>query len=121
MKADAREPCKTCPYRKDVPPKTWHRSEFENLLRQDANEAAGATFGCHQTNRMPRDSQSLCIGWLLDQRERNCPSIQLRLLLMKDDAAAVQMEESHPPTGVDLYPSINAMCRANGVRPRRPR
>jgi len=121
VNAEAREPCKTCPYRKDVPPKTWHRSEFENLLTQDADEMMGRVFGCHQHNKLPREQQGLCIGWLLDQRERGCPSIRLRMQLFASTETAKQLEEAHAPAGVSLYPTIKAMCRANGVRPRRPR
>jgi hypothetical protein len=117
MNYDAREPCKTCPYRKDVPPKTWHRSEFENLLAQDRNEFGGAVFQCHQDRPKPAEERGFCIGWLLDQRARGLRSIQLRLHLIKGgEAAGKQIQEAHAPAGVKLYPSIAAMCRANGVR-----
>lgn len=47
------------------------------------------------------------------------PSIKLRLKLsFGSDEAVAQFNEARAPEGVALYPSIKAMCRANGVRPR---
>jgi len=120
MNHDAREPCKTCPYRKDVPRGIWTKDEYRNLLAQDRNEFRGATFLCHQGRKLPAEEQGFCVGWLLDQRTRGISSIQLRIHLMmnKDrDAANRQLKDIRPPSGVKLYPSIAAMCRANGVRP----
>jgi hypothetical protein len=118
VKYERRTPCGSCPYRKDVPAGLWHRAEFENLLRHDANEFAGSTFGCHEGRNKPRDEQDTCIGWLLDQRSRGYPSIQLRMRLMMAPGAGAQAKEAHAD-GMRLYPSIAAMCRANGVRVRR--
>lgn len=118
MNHTAREPCKTCPYRKDVARGVWHKSEFVKLLESDANPFGGATFLCHQDIRKERADQGFCIGWLLDQRERNVPSIQLRIALARNTDACAQMSEAHPPEGVKLYTSIAQMCRANGVRVR---
>lgn len=115
MKSDLREPCQSCPYRKDTPTMLWHRSEFENLLRQDANELGGHVFGCHKFRKQPSEEHRYCVGWLLDQQRRGYPSIQLRLSLIKDadlQKAVTQIGDG----GHELYPSITAMCRANGVR-----
>lgn len=119
MNFEMREPCKTCPYRTDVPAGTWHWSEFENLLQQDAYELGGSTFACHMHGKLPKDQRGFCIGWLLDQRQRNVPSIQLRLTLCVSTEAAQQLEEARSPVGVKMYGSIAAMCRANGVRAKR--
>jgi Family of unknown function (DUF6283) len=55
----AKNPCGTCPYRKDVPFGVWAREEYEKLPRYD-----GATFTqpmglflCHQ-----QDGR-ICAGW----------------------------------------------------------
>jgi len=110
---ETREPCASCPYRKDAPLRLWHRSEFENLLRQDANEFGGAIFGCHGTRKLPQ--QQICGGWLLNQKRRNIPSIQLRLSLISSKAAREALRLVSDG-GHELYGSIAAMCRANGVR-----
>lgn len=60
----AKAPCKSCPYRRDVPSGVWAPQEYEKLPRYDgaiADQAmAGATavFMCHQ-----QDGQ-LCAGWV---------------------------------------------------------
>lgn len=113
-----RSPCAKCPYRKDAPLKLWHVSEFENLLAQDANEMGGHLFGCHNDGKKPKAEQRPCVGWLLDQRRRGTPSIQLRLALLHNPVAADVYERIHSK-GLKLYPSISAMARANGCR-RRP-
>lgn len=121
MKFDRREPCASCPYRTDAPLKLWHRSEFEGLLANDGNELRGATYGCHEFRKQPREEHRPCIGWLLDQRRRGYPSIQLRLMMIKKPAAGECATEARLPEGVTLYPSIKTMCRANGVRAPRNR
>ncbi len=118
MKYDNRQPCKTCPYRKDVAPGTWHPDEFLNLMRHDANEMSGAQFGCHQYRTMPPSEHRPCIGWMLDQQQRDVPSIQLRMTLMRNkEALACFMEMTDG--GRPLYSSIQEMVRANlGARRR---
>lgn len=114
-----REPCLSCPYRKDAPAGLWHKDEFKNLLVQDANEMSGAIFGCHKYRNHPEKVQ-VCGGWLLDQKRRGCPSIQLRLTIITNEEASVALREI-TDGGHKLYPSIAAMCRANGVSVRRTR
>ncbi len=114
MAWDTREPCKTCPYRKDVPKGTWHKSEFENLLEQDAQQF-GAAFGCHATRKLP--VPQVCGGWLYDQMRRGVPSLALRLRIIRNPAAVKAIEEISDG-GHKMYSSIEAMCRSNGVRVR---
>ena len=116
MKYDRTEPCKSCPYRRDAPRKLWHKSEFENLLRQEADPIYGATFGCHEGRKLPSEEQRMCIGWLIHQKRNRTPSIQLRLRLMKDDALLElyeRIDERYP----GLFRSLKTMCRANDVMP----
>jgi hypothetical protein len=112
------EPCATCPYRKSAPRALWHRSEFENLAQQDANEFSGHTFGCHSDKKKPE--QEFCVGWLLDQLRRGVPSIQLRFSLMKRPKVVNNLDALEDNLDA-YYESIAAMCRANGVRLRRSR
>lgn len=119
MNTSAREPCACCPYRKDAPLRHWDRSEFVRLLAADADPVNGAVYGCHNHAKVAPAERGVCVGWLIDQRERGVPSIKLRLKLAFGGAdATAQFNEARPPEGVELYPSIKAMCRANGVRPR---
>lgn len=108
------QPCKSCPYRKDAPLGLWDPVEFQNLLTQDRNGFGGAVFNCHgEVKKAPAD-RALCAGWLLDQKRRGVPSIQLRLQLMRGGKALDEYERASGE-GLRLYPSIEAMCRANGV------
>ncbi len=102
-----REPCKTCPYRRDVPPGTWAREEFENLVEQDGQQF-GRIFQCHATKAAPQ----VCGGWLLDQARRGVPCISLRMAAFTKPAAAEALrlvsDGGHP-----TYGSIAEMVRAN--------
>lgn len=108
-------PCSSCPYRKDAPLRLWHRSEFENLLAQDADPVNGNMFACHGEAKKDPRKRALCAGWLLDQKKRNVPSIQLRIRLITNCATLAAFERVSSG-GTELYSTIKAMCRANGVR-----
>ncbi|QSY98577.1 hypothetical protein J2J97_32245 (plasmid) [Rhizobium bangladeshense] len=57
-------PCKSCPYRKDVPSGVWTEDEYGKLPAYDGSPAeqfmqgGSALFLCHQRNN------ALCSGWL---------------------------------------------------------
>lgn len=56
----AKNPCGSCPYRKDVPSGVWDATEYEKLPPYD-NDTADQPFGaffCHQ-----QDGR-LCAGWV---------------------------------------------------------
>lgn len=110
-----RTPCKSCPYRKDVKLKFWHRSEFENLLAHDEDPLNGAMFGCHEDGKKEMADRRPCIGWVLDQRRRNVPSIQLRLAIIRNPECAELLADANDG-GAELYSTMKSMCRANGVR-----
>jgi hypothetical protein len=107
-------PCTSCPYRKDSKLKLWHKAEFENLLMQDA-ERFGAMYNCHGEIKKPAVEQGPCIGWLLDQKKRGLPNLNLRVLLMRSEEAAEHFKKISAE-GLKMFRSIAAMCRANGVR-----
>ncbi len=110
MKWDTKEPCTTCPYRRDSKIALWTEEEYKKLLANDANELTGAVFGCHQTRKS--DEWSVCGGWLLDQINRGLPSIQLRMQLIRSNAARACVENISDG-GRELYGSIKEMVRAN--------
>ena len=95
--------------------KFWHRSEFENLLANDEDPLNGGVFGCHEDGKKVPEERRMCIGWALDQRKRGLPSIQLRLVLMRNPEANDLMAEANDG-GHELYSTMKGMCRANGVR-----
>ncbi len=76
----------------------------------------GTIFACHKHRALPESERGMCAGWLLDQRARNVPSIALRLALSKDLATATALERV-TAASVELFRTVKAMCRANGVRP----
>lgn len=108
------QPCENCPYRKDAPRKLWHRSEFEGVLSAE-RERLGKIYNCHKHSTLPIHERGLCAGWLLDQKKRNFPSISLRIMLIREPSArdAVARVSSG---GLKLFRTVQAMCRANGVR-----
>lgn len=60
----AKAPCKSCPYRKDVPSGVWAASEYKKLPDYDGEiveqllKNATALFDCHQQDG------KLCAGWI---------------------------------------------------------
>lgn len=60
----APRPCRSCPYRRDVPSGVWAASEYAKLGAYDRDTAAqpAEMFLCHQNP--PESAQSrLCAGW----------------------------------------------------------
>lgn len=76
MKTCAKAPCKSCPYRRDVPSGLWAKEEYEKLPTYDGDipeqlEKGGlALFDCHQ-----RDGH-LCAGWIATHGARNLLAIR---------------------------------------------
>lgn len=57
----AKAPCKTCPYRKDVPAGIWHPTEYQKLPLYDGEtfeQRSMSLFFCHQQDG------NLCAGWI---------------------------------------------------------
>lgn len=74
----AKAPCKSCPYRQDVPSGVWHDDEYAKLPRFDGEIIdqlqAGAIglFMCHQ-----KDGR-LCAGWLASHGPHNLLALRVR-------------------------------------------
>lgn len=115
MKAHMTRPCENCPYRMDAPRRLWHRSEFERLLNAEQREL-GSTYACHKQGDRPKAQRGFCAGWALDQKRRGIPSIAFRLILNSEPDARAAFE-ALSADGLELFPSVEAMCRANGVIP----
>jgi hypothetical protein len=59
--AGVKNPCGSCPYRRDVPSGIWDASEYAKLPGYDAgwpDEQPTAAFFCHQQD------DELCSGWV---------------------------------------------------------
>ena len=103
---DRRESCAQCPYRTDAPLAKWHPDHFVKLLRDDADLFTAPVYGCHN-----RDG-NVCVGWLLDQRDRDLPNIRLRLSLARSPEFITQLREAHDGDH-PRFESVRAMCLAN--------
>lgn len=111
MRWSTKVPCTSCPYRMDTPLGTWSADHFVKLLIDDADPINGTIYGCHSTSN-GKNGPAVCGGWLLDQKRRGAPSIQLRLALLRNKAAAVALERISSG-GHQMFESLGAMCREN--------
>lgn len=90
----AKAPCKSCPYRRDVPSGIWAPEEYAKLPGFDGEIIdqfqAGATglFLCHQQDG------NLCAGWLACHGSDNLFALRLHGALV---APAVWNYETHVP------------------------
>jgi hypothetical protein len=105
------KPCATCPYLRATKRGLWSDEEYANLQAQDRNDF-GSLFGCHSDAKKPEAERSLCVGWALDQKRRNIPSLSLRVLLLTR-AGLGEWLGGLSEKGLRLYRSIGAMRRAN--------
>ena len=73
----AKAPCKSCPYRRDVPSGVWAAAEYERLPDYDGEiieqlmKGATGLFGCHQANG------DLCAGWVATHGPHNLVALRL--------------------------------------------
>lgn len=87
-------PCKSCPYRQDVPSGIWTEDEYEKLPKYDgeivtqAMKGATGLFLCHQRNN------ALCSGWLACHGPDNL--LALRLNHAKVDPSVFNYETDVP-------------------------
>lgn len=107
--------CANCPYRKDAPRRHWDAAEFHGVLNAERSQF-GKVYACHKQKEIDPKARGFCAGWLLNQKKRNIPSIALRLHLIQDPSAREALE-AMTDGGHPMFASVEAMCRANGVRP----
>lgn len=74
----AAAPCKSCPYRCDVPSGLWDVSEYEKLpdydgtiLEQLTSKGGAKLFDCHQKDG------NLCAGWLATHGTDNLAALRI--------------------------------------------
>lgn len=97
-------PCSSCPYRVDAKRQLWAVEEFERLLEKD-RDLLGAIYRCH------KNDGSICRGWLINQRERNFPSVALQINLGTKDISDDYIDGLYSPA--PLFETIEAMIQAN--------
>lgn len=77
MRTCAKAPCKTCPYRRDVPSGVWAKEEYDKLKTYDGevfeqlDKGALGRFDCHQRDGM------MCAGWIATHGARNLLALRL--------------------------------------------
>ncbi|MFK0244514.1 DUF6283 family protein [Amycolatopsis azurea] len=108
----AEAPCRSCPYRRDVPSGIWHISEYEKLPRYDRDTGAQPTavFQCHLTDqtgrpsiRPPRGRAStglarICAGWAGCHDGDNLLSLRMGVMsgLISPETAYLTVTYSSP-------------------------
>ncbi len=112
-------PCASCPYRKDAPLAHWDASHFFQVLASEEQQF-GDMFNCHGHIKKKPEDRGFCIGWLLDQKNRGVPNINLRLKLTTNAVAKEAFKRAHAG-GAKLFKSALAMCTANLQRIARQR
>lgn len=101
-----REPCASCPYRRDTPPGIWDASEYRKLPAWDTQWGGNGVFLCHHTPLI--DRKTVCRGWIVVHGN----NLQARMTAM----GGVELtEENVKPTQAPLYDSGSQACRA-GLR-----
>jgi Family of unknown function (DUF6283) len=98
------QPCNNCPYRLDAPLQYWSIDEFIDLVKSDS-DYMGKVYGCH------KNDGHVCVGWLIDQDNRNFPSIALRISLSANKVTREFLDKLHCKTG--LFKNIKEMANAN--------
>lgn len=101
-----REPCASCPYRRDTPPGIWAAEEYRKLPAWDTQFGGNGVFLCHHTPQIER--KTVCRGWLVVHGD----NITARLTAM----SGVELtEENKKMTVAPLYRSGAEACKA-GLR-----
>ena len=99
-----RNPCSSCPYRKDSPSGLWHPEEYEKLRAYDNEDVSLengnlATFHCHQEKISGQDT--VCKGWLMVHQN----TVAVRLCQYRHGIGIDQFEVDK---GIELHESGNA-------------
>lgn len=95
----AKNPCATCPYRKDVPSGVWSHEDYEKLRKyDDAPMPTGENLGvflCHNTS--VAGCNIACKGWLIVHDD----SIAVRLAFVRGQICIGDLK----PPGMPLHES----------------
>jgi hypothetical protein len=101
-----KNPCPTCPYRRDVASGVWDAEEYEKLVRYDGDTSGQdpRAFGCHSDG-----GESLCAGWVAHRDPQEMLALRLGVAMGSVDPAVMEYE-----TDVPLF-SSGAEAAAHGL------
>lgn len=112
-------PCKSCPYRKDVPSGVWAPEEYEKLPKFDGeiidqlqNGGAGL-FMCHQQDG------NLCAGWLATHGTDNLLALRLHGHEVKPEVWAYKTRAPVFKSGAEAAAHGMAEIEVPGVKAQR--
>lgn len=107
-----RNPCGSCPFRRDVASGIWDESEYAKLARYDgdmiAQAAAGAVavFRCH----LEQGDREVCAGWLGHRDPTDLLAVRMGISSGDLDVSCATYS-----TSAELHPS-GAEAAAHGMR-----
>lgn len=106
-----RRPCANCPWRVDAPRGHWDPQHFDDIYRNCQDDGQHVML-CHKSNALPKDQRGdvPCQGWI---RVMGFAAIGVRMLAIK---GKITVEEVEDREGPELFPSFEAMMRANAVK-----
>lgn len=99
-----KNPCASCPFRKNVPSGIWDKSEYEKLPAYDGEmheQTNTAVFMCHQN-----DDGSACSGWLAHRDPEDMLAVRLGVMHDQLDPSCLDYT-----TDVPLFESGAAAAR----------
>jgi hypothetical protein len=106
-----KNPCASCPFRRDVPSGIWHEDEYAvladfdgSIMEQAMSEHGTHAFGCHQADG------KLCAGWAGFRDPADLLAIRLGV-----SAGKISPEALDYRTDVPLFAS-GAEARDHGMR-----
>lgn len=101
---ECKTPCGNCPYRKDSEIGYWSILEFQNVLEAET-KLIPPVFLCHKNNG------SICIGYLMNQKNRDFPSNGLRLSMRKHGVDRNYLDSLFCKS--EMYETVEEMCEVN--------
>lgn len=107
-----RRACDSCPWRVDAPREYWDPQHFVDIYANCQDDGLHIML-CHKSNVLPKESRAdvPCQGWI---RVMGYEAIGVRLLIARGRATIEEVEDTEGP---ELFPSFEAMLRANRVAP----
>lgn len=104
-----RRACDNCPWRVDAPRGYWDPQHFVDIWQNCQDDGIHVML-CHKSNVVPADQPKIpCQGWI---RVMGREAIGVRILLMQGNATIEEVEDRKGPK---LFPSFDAMMRANKI------
>lgn len=124
-----KNPCASCPFRKNVPSGIWDETEYQKLATYDGEmheQSATASFMCHQEDgcvcsgwlayRNPEDMLAVRLGLILGELDKSCLDYTTDVPLFETGAAAAEhgMKQYTAP-GQDAARAISKITRKRNI------